>query len=145
MHKRTVGVNREKPQLISVRDGCQYKRVKIRTHNKKPIWTLFKEFINSLDNGEGFKRKDLMLAIYEREAALAMIGRETTVDHYRLYSCHIGFVEHVGTGKYIKKHSIPDEMTSTLLKKYAYNESAWQDWFIPKRDKLRRACEACKS
>lgn len=119
--------------------------VKIRTIKNKPIWHLFKDYINSLEDDKKFSRKELMEGIYVPKAAAAMRQLETSVDHYRLYACHIGFVEHIGVGKYIKKHDIPNEMTTSELKKYAYNiDLHWKDWFIEENDKMRRACEACK-
>jgi len=146
MKSRTRGVNCRKKQYIVLK-GDNYRspeRVEIRTINEKPLWHLFKDFINSLDDGHEFSRKELLEGIYVPKAAEALRQLETSVDHYRLYSCHIGFIDHIGRGRYIKRHSIPDEMTSTFLKKHAYNDAEWKDWFIPKRDKLRRACEACK-
>jgi len=144
MHKRTVGVNRQVKQLASYKNGKQYNVVRIRTRNDRPIWELFKEYINSLEAGEEFKRKDLMYAVYIDEAAKAMISRETTVDHYRLYASNVGFVDHVSRGKYKKMHDFPEEMTSSILKKFAYNDVQWKDWFIPKNQRLLSACDACK-
>lgn len=144
--KRTVGVNCERKQMIMLKgdETRSPERISIRTINDRPLWHLFKDFINSLEKDQKFSRKDLLEHIYVPKAAEAIRSHETTVDHYRLYSCHIGYVDHVSTGQYIKKHPIPDNMTSTMLKRFAYNREEWRDWFIPKDMKIQTIKELCQ-
>lgn len=143
MHKRTSGA-----KYISVKRYVQhewiYDRVTIRTIDNRPIWHLFKEFINSLDEGQQFTRKDLFHAIYIEEAANALRAFESTIDHYRVYCSNLGYIDHIGRGLYCKRIDIPINATTTLIESHAYNPNPWQDWFSPKhirRDAILRKCQ----
>lgn len=119
-------------------------RVEITAKKKKPLWVLFKEYINSLDENQVFTRGNLFDAIYEEKTSLAVRGLETSVDHYRCYACRIGFLDHIKTGTYRKKHSIPDNMTVTMMKNWAYNNTTWKDWFssdVSMMETVQRICE----
>jgi hypothetical protein len=137
---RTRGVNckRPKSKYIMLKGTNEQKpeRIAITSKKKKPLWVLFKDYINSLNENQIFTRGDLFDAIYEERTSLAIRSLETSIDHYRLYACHIGFLDRVETGTYRKLHSIPDNMTVTMMKKWAYNDLTWKDWFIDDKSKL---------
>lgn len=139
MKSRTRGVRSPKKKIVSIYDPQtnRYNRVEIRSISNKELWTLFKEFINSLVNGQEFSRKELIDSMYVSTVSDAMRRFETAADHYRLYACHVGFLEHVGRGKYKKLCNMPIDLTTTDLKRFAYNEAPWQDWFIPKEQRLK--------
>ena len=118
-----------------------YDRVTIRTIGNRPMWYLFKEFINSLSQGYEFSRKDLFYAIFTEESADAIRCHETAVDKYRLYCTHVGYLEHIDRALYRKRFDIPVNATSKLIQSYAYNVRHWQEWFIPKCERRKAILE----
>lgn len=140
MHKRGRGA-----KYISVKkyvnEEWLWDRVTVRTIDNRPMWHLFKEYVNSLKPGDFFSRKDLFRAIYfPQEAADAMRGHESTIDHYRLYCTHLGYIDRVSTGWYVKRFDIPVNATTKLVEIFAYNAHQWREWFIPKCER-RKALE----
>jgi hypothetical protein len=120
-------------------------RVEIRTIDCRPQWHLFKEYVNSLNVGTCFSRKDLFRAIFfPEDAADTMRGHESTVDHYRLYCTHLGYLEHVSNGLYRKRFDIPLNATCKLIETFAYNARQWRKWFIPKAERRKALEERCK-
>lgn len=110
----------------------------------KSMWEAFKMFINSLPVNEEFTRKQMFEGVYDETSAKAMRRFETTVDHYRLYSCHVGYLDHIGHAKYRKLHNLPQKMTTTMLQRFARNEAPWQSWFIPKHMRIQTIKELCQ-
>jgi len=108
----------------------KYERLEIRTVADKPIWTLVKKFVNSLEENQVFNRLELFNGVYIRGVAEEMISRETAVDHYRKALCLTGIIEHVGFGLYAKRKDVPISLTITKLKRVAYKET-WKSWFMP--------------
>ena len=142
MRKRTRGVKYIAVKRFHIE--WLYDRVEIKTIDNRPMWHLFKDFVNSLKQGYEFTRKDLFHAIYTEESADAMRGHESTIDHYRLYCTHLGYLEHVGRALYRKRFDIPINATSKLVEKCAYNAHNWQKWFIPKSERRKAVLEQCK-
>lgn len=124
-------------EWVSVRRGEIIDRVKVRSNKNKPIWYLFKEFINGMQGSKRFSRIEMIEAIYPQKVASTLRGLQTTPDQYRRYCCLVGFIEHVGIGEYRKIADIPKELTLKVLRKHAYNEEPWQEWFIPKSIRLK--------
>ncbi|MCF8019850.1 MAG: hypothetical protein K9L62_10625 [Vallitaleaceae bacterium] len=135
MKSRTFGVHCEKPQLITdtVNYAAPYRRVNIRTIDRKTIWSLLKEYINSLEDNEQFTRKDLLYAVYVEDAAKALTRVETSVDQYRRYITILGFLDHPGRGTYKKIKDLPPFLTVSKAKRAAYDRS-WRSWFMQIED-----------
>jgi len=121
-----VGVNCTNQHIIIV-DG---RRQLVQTHGRIPIWTLFKEYINSLPIGYTFNRKSLLNAIY----TVNMSSYATTADQYRNFVTHLGFLQHESTSRYIKKCDIPMRVTITKVRKALVKD--WTEWFIPVYERL---------
>lgn len=127
--KRTVGINCKRKQKIII-DG---KVCDITTHGNLTIWGLMKNFINSLEKGSVFTRKELLESVYEIE----MGTRMTTVDTYRATLLRSKFIEFVERGKYRKLLNIPESTTrSDLIDKVIMRQKTWKEWFIPLHEML---------
>lgn len=107
------------------------KRKYIQTHGNIPIWTLFKNYINSLPDGCEFNRRSLLNSIY----TIDMKSLQTTVDQYRNFVTHLGFLQCKNMGNYIKMCDIPMRLTITKVRK-ALTTRNWKSWFIPVYEKL---------
>jgi len=95
-------------------------------------WRKTVTYINSLEVGQIFTRKDLFENVYDNEQNnFKRLRRfENAVDHYRKYLCILQFIERPGLGTYKKLYQIPIELTSSIAEKLAYGKD-WKDWFIP--------------
>jgi len=120
MNKRT------RPYRKVYRIPGTYSQIAILRHPDKTLWETTKEFINRLRVDEKFKRKELLKYIYK----INMSSFENTVDHYRLWLTHIKVIDHISCGLYVKRKQIPKSLTTTKLKKLAYNQN-WESWFTP--------------
>ena len=136
VRKRTVGVNRQKKQLIGVKnkDGI-YERTEIHSKKDRPLWELFLEFFHSLEIGSEFTRVDVLSSAYEDNVVPAIRGHMTSVDTYRSHLRRLGIIEHVAPGIYIKKFNLPNNITLTQVRKAA-SMGDWREWFIPLHEKL---------
>jgi len=119
---------RKKRYLIIIDD----KVVEVKKNKPGTLWDLFKHFINSKKVNEIFTRKDLLDSIYN----VPMQSHETSVDIYRNNVTHLGFLEHVGRGKYKKLYNIPKQITTTQINNALTDRNTWKDWFITLHDKL---------
>ena len=128
MKKRTVGINCEKQHLVII-DGI---RNRVQTHDNVPIWTLFKEYINSMPDGYDFTRQRLLNSVY----TVNMKSYKTTVDQYRNFLTRLGFIQ-LGEerGTYKKICDIPMRLTLPKIRK-ALKSRDWKEWFIPVHERL---------
>lgn len=110
----------------------------------KSLWELFKSYINSLPDGTEFTRKQMFNGVYDKTTAKVLRGHENAIDHYRLHSCHVGYLDHIGRAKYQKLHNLPQKLTSTMIKRFAFGYSPWEKWFIPKYIKMQSIKNLCK-
>jgi len=134
--KRTVGVNRQKKQLIGVKNKKGvYEATEIRSKKDRPLWKLFLEFFNSLEIGSKFTRVEMLSSVYEENIVLELRGYITSVDTYKSYLKRLGIIEYIAPGIYIKKFNLPDHITISQIKKAA-SIGDWKEWFIPLYEKL---------
>jgi len=131
MYKRTVGVNCEKKQKIWSRK--EKRVIEITTLGNNPIWTLLKKYINSLEIGRKFRRKNLLRSVYDMNVSEALNHSQTSIDTYRVYITRLGCIEHVKRGVYKKIMDVPEQLTSSNAKKLAYEEK-WKIWFMLPED-----------
>lgn len=141
---RTRGINCEKKQEIGViqSDGY-YKIVRILSKDDRPLWTLFIEYINSIEIGQEITRTDVLENTYITEVAPALRSKMNTVDTYRLYACRLGYLDIKKRGIYIKKHNIPTNVKLTIVKSLVYNNHPWEEWFIPKNQRRKEIEKIC--
>lgn len=103
-------------------------------HRDKNLWTVLKEFINSININETFTRKEMLAHIYDFNFN---VHRHTT-DCYRNDLCHCGFIEKTEKrGVYKKIRHIPIGMTMTQVRKIGYDKT-WTEWFVPLETKLEK-------
>lgn len=135
MFSRARGVNCKQQQLLTLKPGMyHYQAIRIRTHRGESIWSLFRSYINKLNDDNLFNRYDMLSSVYTHEVVEGgIIGCQTTVDQYRRYLTISMVLDRVGRGKYKKLKNIPENLSVFKLKKHVYG-STWQTWFIPIED-----------
>lgn len=67
-----------------------------------------KEFINNLEIGDTFLRKDIIKDF------------TSSIDNYRNYFAKARYIKTISLGKYEKIRNIPSKLTSSMLYKEAY-------------------------
>lgn len=135
MFSRARGVNCKKQQLLTLKPGMYHSQaIRIRTHRGESIWSLFKSYINKLEDDALFNRRDMLSCVYVHEVVEGgIIGCQTTVDQYRRYLTIAKVLDRVGRGEYKKLKNIPEHLSIKKLKNHVYGDS-WQTWFIPIED-----------
>ena len=80
-------------------------------------WTKLVEYINSKNIGDVITRADIITMNDEKG------GKNTSSDEFRLYLQHCEYLESLGRGKgeYRILRYVDTEITSTQMKKMAYN------------------------
>ncbi len=134
MHSGTCGVNCKKKQLLPLEPGmlhCQ--AIRIRTHRGESIWSLLKNYINSLETNIIFNRNNLLSCVYVNEVVKPITVFQTTVDQYKRYLIIAEILEAVSWGKYKKIKNIPEHLAIHKLKNHVYGND-WKTWFIPIED-----------
>ena len=135
MDSRVRGVNSLKKQLLSykkVSPSIGYGRTEIRTIDDRPIWSLMKEYINSLDVNQIITRKNLLVAVYGN-LGIYMSRYPSTVDGYTRCIKIVNCIEKFERGKYRKLKNIPIDLSISKLKKHVSGNN-WKTWFIPIED-----------
>jgi hypothetical protein len=74
----------------------------------------FKSVINSLEVGCMICRRELI-----------KLGRHTTIDNYRNYSCQAGYLKWISSGEYLIVKHFPNGLTTGNLMKAGYPNSDW--------------------
>ncbi len=134
MYSRARGVNCKKKQLLPLEPGmlhCQ--AIKINTHRGESIWSLLKNYVNSLEINTIFNRNNLLSCVYVDEVVKPITACQTTVDQYRRYLTIGKMLERVSQGEYKKLKNIPEHLSIHKLKNHVYGDS-WKTWFIPIED-----------
>lgn len=107
---------------------------------KTKIWTRFLEFIDSIEVGKKFARKNLLYSIYgiNEKAFVFKQKSVTTVDNYRaiLTKCGILEVTENSRGVYKKVMNVPKNLSYSVAVKMAY-DSSWKQWFMTFEDKVK--------
>lgn len=86
-------------------------------------WETLKEYINSKEVGSIITRKDIIkFNKYRRTSSYG-----TTIDNYRRCLKILGILGYEDRGKYIVKHHIRKDLTSSELKSIAYG--GFREWF----------------
>ena len=73
-------------------------------------WELFKNYINSNNN-------------ITRQGILKNISGGNTIDNYINLTRNAGFIKRISPGVYVLEYKIPDDVTSNLIQKIAYDDS----------------------
>ncbi len=134
MYSRARGVNCKKKQLLPLKPGMLHSQaIRIRTHRDESIWSLLKNYVNSLDTITIFNRNDLLSCVYVDEVVKPITTCQTTVDQYRRYLTIGKMLERVSWGKYRKLKNIPEHLSIYKLKKHVYSHD-WRIWFIQIED-----------
>lgn len=135
MHSRARGVNCKKKQLLMLKPGMIHSQaIRINTHRGESIWSLLKNYINSLETNDIFNRHNLLSSVYTHEVVEGgIIACQTTVDQYRRYLTIGEMLERVAWGKYKKLKNIPEHLSIHKLKNHVYGRD-WKTWFIPIED-----------
>lgn len=126
MYKRRYG------KYISVynKEKLRYERVEVSTLYKAgTIWKRLREFINSMDVGTIFTRKQMVKELVHPDLRK---GHQLTIDLYRVTLDRVGFLKHVERGKYQIVNHIPDIAISRITR-VAYKEK-WKVWFLKPED-----------
>jgi hypothetical protein len=107
---------------------------------KISAWSRMKDAINSFEKNQIFTRQQLISRIVNQDEIV--IITDYTLDLYRLALTHIGVLEWIETGKYVKKFDIPENFTTTKLFKLEnhlkWKRPDWKDWFIESEDIVKR-------
>jgi hypothetical protein len=141
---RTSGINCKTKKIIGVKqESGHYETIRIHSKNNRSLWQNFLEYINSIEIDKIFTRFDLLENTYEKNVVPALRANVQTVDTYRRYIEKLGYIDHVGIGKYIKKHNIPINVKLNLVISLAFNKHSWQKWFIPNDQKRRKIEQIC--
>ena len=93
------------------------------------IWKRLREYINSMDVGTIFTRKQMIKELVDPDLRK---GHQLTIDLYRVTLDRVGFLEHVERGKYKVISHIPDIAISRITR-VAYKEK-WKVWFLKPED-----------
>ena len=103
--------------------------IRIRSHRGESIWSLLKNYVNSLEINTIFNRNDLLSCVYIDEVVKPITACQTTVDQYRRYITKAEILEKVAWGKYKKLRNIPEHLSIHKLKNHVYGRN-WKQWFI---------------
>jgi len=130
MYSRARGVNCKKQQLLMLEPGMLHSHaIRIRSHRGESIWSLLKNYVNSLEINTIFNRNDLLSCVYIDEVVKPITACQTTVDQYRRYITKAEILEKVAWGKYKKLRNIPEHLSIHKLKNHVYGRN-WKQWFI---------------
>jgi len=135
MQSRSRGVNCKVKQLLVLKPGVIYSNgIRIRTHRGESIWSLMKNYINTMNINTTFNRTELLSSVYIHEVVIGGITAcQTSVDQYKRYLVLAEIVESVGWGKYKKLKNIPEHLSIKKLQKHVYAHN-WKTWFIKIED-----------
>lgn len=114
-----------------------------RTMDGRSEWSLMKEFLDHIRMGEKFTRSEQLNYIYIGNASLTFKSYITNSDLYRRYLMNIGFIESMGI-YYKKLYNIPKNASLQMIMKYAFRKGSWEDWFIPKEERINKIVEECR-
>lgn len=100
------------------------------------LWSVMKEFINDKEDDSFIFRKELMkyMLLYRRIPSAQQTFR--TIDVYRIHLINIKVLETVKNGVYLKLRNIPEDLSSSLLKKISLDKT-WTKWFLTLDDKVK--------
>ena len=109
----------------------------IISKDNKPLWELMKEYINDhIKIGNKFTRKDMLNYIYPNIGSDDMCYIKNTPDNYRCLLTNVEILKATNEpGIYIKLQNIPDNLTTSKLKKIVADKS-WRKWFIPINERI---------
>ena len=127
MDRRTRGVSCQRKRLVMVNG----ERHEIRTKDDRPVWTLLKEYINSLPIGRLFTRQQMLDSIYTLDVSKI----DPAADYYKGWLNKLGFISTDRPAVYVKECHIPMHLTITKVKAAA-TDKGWQGWFIPLHERL---------
>lgn len=100
------------------------------------IWALMKEFVNSKEDGSFITRAELIEHILPERRKPSAKQTYSTIDVYRSHLTNIKVLETVTLGYYMKLRDIPEDLSSSLLKKISLDKT-WKKWFLPLDDKIK--------
>lgn len=108
------------------------KTVIVYRKSKKPLWECIKKYINKIEVGKTFTRKEMIDYLYTNKP----YDKQLTMDSYRLSLESCGFIEKTdNVGVYLKKYDIPMELKTSTIRK-AMRDPSWKQWFSPMHERL---------
>ena len=87
------------------------------------MWDKFKKYINSIENGSLFTRKDILWYVCKTKQS---VSHGSTIDVYKRCSELHGIISTTGRGTYIKLRDIPINMSSTEFRERAYTDPIYR-------------------
>ncbi len=109
----------------------------IKSRYNKSLWELMKNYINNIKIGNKFTRKDMLTYIYPSINDDDIRHIENTPDQYRSLLTNVEILKATDKpGIYIKLQNIPDNLTTSKLKKIVGDKS-WRKWFIPIEERTK--------
>ena len=122
-------------KFIQVKKTHPYDHLVAKKHGGSSIWSIIREFVNTININDTFTRKELLFYIYEENSVDA---HRHTPDCYRNDLCHCCFIEKTDKrGVYKKLRHIPENMTTSQVRTIGYDKT-WTEWFVPLETKLEK-------
>ena len=87
------------------------------------MWNKFKDYINSIETGHLFTRKDILWHVCKTRQS---INQGSTIDVYKRCSELHGVIGTTGRGVYIKLKDIPIDISSTEFRERAYTDPIYR-------------------